>query len=215
MERLAIGAVGIFFGLSLVAAPVTMADWSQQAGLSVNPTDPSSVREDVPVLQFDELPADAQRAVQAAIESPDGRTTVYGAEDAPDRFFYSDYSAPGQGLYVVVYEGQYYRLTTYAAGGFPFVYWLYELPFVVYGLLLSAVAVTTTRGERSARLATVATGIGVGFHGLGPEFDFPLLSPMTFVGLGVIATLGLGGWLLVEAVESERDSDGGGPTRSE
>ena len=73
------------------------------------------------------------------IESPDGSHTVYGREDWPDRFHYSDYTAPGRGTYAIVYGGQYYRLDTYAGGGFPFVYWILELPFVAYGLLLGTV----------------------------------------------------------------------------
>lgn len=37
---------------------------------------------------------------------------------------------------------------------------------------------------------------GVAFHPLGPEFDFPLLHPMQFVGLGAVATVLLAGWLI-------------------
>ncbi|WP_396611545.1 hypothetical protein ACH9L7_15285 [Haloferax sp. S1W] len=183
--------------LSLVAAPATMADWGEQAVFSVERIDESQVREETPVLQYDSLPADAQDAVRNAIESPDGSNTVYGAEDWPDQFFYSDYSAPGNGLYAVVYEGQHYRLYTYAGGGFPFVYWLYELPFVVYGVALAWVASRTHRGSLSPQTAALATAPGVAFHLLGPEFDFPLLDPMQFIGLGVAATVVLGVGLAV------------------
>lgn len=145
----------------------------------------------MPILRYENLPADAQDAVRRAVESPDGYHTVYGNEDWPDRFFYSDYSAPGQGLYAVVYEGQHYELHTYAGGGFPFVYWLYELPFVAYGLVLARVAYRTYRGGRSGSVAALAAAPGVAFHLLGPEFDFPLLAPMQFVALGAVATVAL------------------------
>ncbi|MFW5919615.1 MAG: hypothetical protein ACOC0F_03010 [archaeon] len=121
----------------------------------------------------------------------DGYYTVYGRENWPDRFFYSDYSAPVGGQYAIVYEGQHYRLTTYASGGFPFVYWLMELPFVAYGLALLLVGYRTVQGKRSPRTALLATIPGVAFHLLGPEFNFPLLNPGAFVQLGIAATIGL------------------------
>lgn len=177
--------------LSLVAAPATMADWGEQAGFDVEPVAQSDVRNETPVLQYENLSSSARWAVRRAIESEDGHYTVYGRENWPDRFFYSDYSAPGHGQYAIVYEGQHYRLTTYASGGFPFVYWLMELPFVVYGLVLLLVGYRTGRGKRSPRTAVLATIPGVAFHLLGPEFNFPLLDPWAFVQLGIAATIGL------------------------
>ena len=175
--------------VSLVGSPVTMADWGQQAYHPTERIEQSDIDAETPTLRYENLSNLAQNAVRRAIESPDGDHTVYGREDWPDRFFYSDYVAPGQGRYAVVYEGQYYRLETYAGGGFPFVYWLYELPFVVYGLVLGWVAARTYRGEMTTPTAASATVLGVAFHALGPEFDFPLLAPMQFVALGVAATI--------------------------
>ncbi|MFC6827115.1 hypothetical protein [Halopelagius fulvigenes] len=184
---------------SLVGAPLAMADWGEQAEFSVEPVQRSERDDEVPVLRYEELPFDARDAVRRAVESPDGHHVVYGWEDAPDRFFYSDYAAPGNGRYVVVYEGRYYRLETYAGGGFPFVYWLYELPFVAYGLILASVAVRTYDGERSPRTAAVLALLGVAFHLLGPEFDFPLIPPGAFVGFGTAVTVGLAVKLLWDA----------------
>lgn len=113
---------------------------------------------------------------------------MYGSEDWPDRFFYRDYSAPGCGMYVIHYESQYYRLTTYAGGGFPIVYWMYELPFVVYGLVLARIAHRTFRGGCAPQTAVFATVLGIAFHLLGPEFDFPLLASTQFIGLGALTT---------------------------
>lgn len=190
MDRRQIASLGIVVvALSLVGAPITMADWGEQATVSVERIDESQVDEEAPILRFERLSTNAQDAVRRAIESADGHHTVYGYEDWPDRFFYSDYIAPGQGLYVVVYEGQHYRLTTYAGGGFPFVYWLFELPFVVYGVVLLWVGRFAYRETRSSYAVAVATLLGIAFHLLGPEFDFPVLAPKQFVGLGVVATI--------------------------
>lgn len=188
--------------LSLVAAPVTMADWSEQASVSVEPIEASEVRDGTPVVGYGDLSPHARSVVGAAIASPDGHVTVYGREDWPDRFFYSDYTAPGRGMYAVVHEGQHYRLTTYAAGGFPFVYWFLELPFVAYGLALAGVSYRTYRGTVAPLTTASVALLGVGFHLLGPELDFPLLAPVQFAALGVAATAAVVtgfGWRAVRA----------------
>lgn len=198
--RLPIVVFALLVALSLVAAPVTMGDWGEQASFSVEPIDKSQIRDDVPVIRYESLDRPAQEAVRSAIESPDHATVVYGTEDWPDRFFYSDHVSPGNGMYVIVYDGQHYRLTTYAGGGFAFVYWLYELPFALYGILLGIVAVAGFRRTVGAPAVAAAAVPGFVFHLLGPEFDFPLLSPVQYIGLGVLATLGLLAvlaWLLV------------------
>lgn len=188
-RRLVLASFAVIIALSLVGAPVTMADWGEQASFSTERIEKSEVDEETPLLYYENLPEPARNAVRRAIDSPDGSYTVYGYEDWPDRFFYSDYSAPGQGMYAIVYEEQYYRLYTYAGGGFPFVYWLYELPFIVYGLLLGWIAYGAYQGGISARTTTLATVPGIAFHLLGPEFDFPLLAPMQFVTLGILTTI--------------------------
>lgn len=187
--RHAVALLAIVVALSLVGAPVTMSDWGEQATFSVEKVPQSSIDEEIPVLEYTDLSANAQTPVRRAIESPENSYTVYGREDFPDRFFYSDYSAPGRGLYAIVYEGQYYRLTTYAGGGFPFIYWIYELPFIIYGLFLGWVARSTYSREISPSAATLITVPGVVVHLLGPELDFPLLSPMQFVGFGVLSVI--------------------------
>lgn len=204
VQRRAVALLAGLLALSLVGAPATMADWGEQATFSAEKIAESQVREETPVLRYDRLSPNAQDAVRAAVESPGDTHTVYGSEDFPDRFFYSDYSSPGNGLYAVVYEGQHYRLYTYAGGGFPFVYWLFELPFVAYGLLLGWVAAGTYRGSRPPRLAGLAAAPVVAFHLLGPEFDFPLLDPMQFVGLGVVATGALAVGLVAGVVRDRR-----------
>jgi len=177
---------------SLVLAPVAMTDWSEQASFSVERVNESEIHDETPVFQYENLPPDAQSAVRAAIESPDGNHVVYGREDWPDRFFYSDNTSPGRGLYAIVYEGEYYRLYTYGSGAFPFVFWLYELPFVAYGLGLAVVGKRALDDERSAATGALLGGLGTGFHLLGPAFDFPVVSPDQFIGLGLLGAVLVG-----------------------
>ncbi|QLG61671.1 hypothetical protein [Halorarum salinum] len=205
--RHVLALLAVLVALSLVGSPATMADWGEQASFSVEPVERSEVDGETPVLRYETLSSDARSAVRRAVESPDGHHVVYGSGDRPEEFFYSDYAVPGQGVYAVVYEGRHYRLTTYAAGGFPFVYWLLELPFVAYGLVLAWVGYPAYRGERSARFAALAVATGVAFHLLGPEFDFPLLDPMQFVGLGAVATVLLAGWLIGVPAGDGREVD--------
>lgn len=188
-RRVMLSFFALLVAFSLVGAPITMADWGEQATFSSEPIEKSDIDADTPLLQYERLSNSAQDAVRQTIESPDGHYTVFGEEDWPDRFFYSDYAAPGRGMYAIAFEGQYYRLTTYASGGFPFVYWLYQLPFIIYGLILGGVAYTSLQGRTATRTAALTTVPGIAFHLLGPEFDFPLLTPRQFVGLGVLAMI--------------------------
>ncbi|WP_137685342.1 hypothetical protein [Haloarcula mannanilytica] len=90
---------------------------------------------------------------------------------------------------MIVYEGQYYRLRTGGGGGFFFVYLFYQLPFIIYGVLLAAVAFMPSKGLTGPRTELLIAVPGIVFHLLGPEFDFPLLAPMQFVKLGVLAVI--------------------------
>ena len=200
-------AVALLAALPLVAAPVTMADWGEQAQFSTEPVDPSELDDEVPVLRYENLSAPAQRAVRSAVESPDGSHVVYGHEDWPERFFYSDYSAPGRGHYGLVYEGEHYRLWTYAGGGFPFVYWVLELPFVLAGLVLGYGAVLARRGDVSARFPGLGAAAAVGLFALGPVFDFPLVAPGQYVWLGVLGLVAL-----AVGLGAGYGGDGGGAT---
>jgi hypothetical protein len=179
-RRLLATLVAAVVAATLVAAPVTMADWGEQVSLSAERVDADQVDPETPVVQFEELSPETQSVVARAIDS-DESVVVYGDEDAPERFAYSDYTAPGHGLYAVVYDGEYYRLRTYAAGGFPFVYWVLELPFVAYGAGLGWVAHRTDRERQSPS------------HALGPAFDFPLVAGTAFAALGVVGTAVLAG----------------------
>jgi len=188
-HRLGLSIFALLVAASLIGAPITMLDWSQEADFTTEPIEESEINENSPVLQYDNLPNSAQDPVRQAIESPDGHYTIYGQEDFPDRFFYSDTISPGKGQYIIAYEGQYYRLYTMAGGGFFFVYLFYQLPFIIYGVLLAGVAFTPSQGLTGPRTEALITVPGIAFHLLGPEFDFPLLAPMQFVKLGVLAVI--------------------------
>ena len=170
--------------LSLIGAPITMADWGEAGYFSVERIEESQVTDDMPVLQYEALSTPAQNAIRRAIESPDGSAVVYGREDWPGGF---DYGDSGYRPYVLIYEGQYYRLSTGAQVS-P-LYYLYVLPFVAYGFCLGVIAYGVFHSDRAPRIALLAAVPGIAFHLLGPEFDFPVLAPMEFVGLGVLATI--------------------------
>ncbi len=76
-----------------------------------------------------------------------------------------------------------------SGGGFFFVYLVYQLPFIIYGALLAGVAFMPSQGWTGTRTEALITVPGIAFHLLGPEFDFPLLAPIQFVKLGVIAVI--------------------------
>lgn len=180
---------------SLVVAPFTMVDRTEQAVFSVDQIDQTDIGSETPVLSHSNLSTDEQRVVQRAIESPDNSHTVYGKDNWPDRFFYSDHTAPGRGKYVIIYEGASYQLSTYASGGFAFDHGLARLAFIVYGLTLGSLAYRTMR-EASPRSDTaLATVAGIGFHALGPTFDFPVFDPLQFAAVGILATLITWSWL--------------------
>lgn len=205
MNRRHSGALlAVLVGLSLLGAPVTMADWGEQATVSVERADEPQAGERSSVVRYEDLSEPARTAVRRAIESSDGRDTVYGQEDWPSEFRYGD----DVGYYTVVYDGQYYALRTYGGGGFPVLYWLLELPFVAYGTALVGVAHRTHAGSVPPRLAALAAVPGLGFHLLGPEFDFPLVPPVVFVALGALTLAVLTALSLGEHSEQSHRTDG-------
>lgn len=177
--------------LSLIGAPLTMADWAQPASFSTDPIDETYIGNNTPVLEFEALQPRAQSTVRRAIESPDGSLTVYGYEDWPDRFRYADdHPTGGFGLYVIAYNEQYYQLTTMDQRGFlSFIYNLFQLPFIIYGVVLAWIARETWHQDSPAWLAGIGALPGVAFHRLGPEFDFPVVSPIQFIEIGVVSAV--------------------------
>lgn len=206
-RRLLVAFVAWILALTLIGAPVTMADWGEQAFFGAEPVEESQLDEDVPILEYDELSASARDAVGRAIESPDGSHVVYGTDDWPEEFTYTDCTCPGRGRYAVDYEGRLYEVTTHGGGGFPAVFLVLLLPFVCYGFVLLGVALSAHGGTRSPRMTALLVGPAVAFHALGPALDFPLLDPMAFVALGIVATVGALIGLAWDTVRSRRGAE--------
>lgn len=192
--RTVLALLALVVAVSLVGAPVTMSDWGQQGSHYVEQAE--DLDNETPVYQYESLSPAAQAAFQSAIESADGFHTVYGYDDLPEEFFYSDYARPGKGVYGIEYGGDLYRLETYAGGGFPFVYWAMELPFVVFGALLGLASVRLERGDESPTAVALTTLVGAGVHLVGPEFDFPVVEPGMFFRLGIVLAVVLAAWLV-------------------
>ena len=183
-SRSALSVIALLVAVSLIGAPLTMADWGTQSHHAVVASGDEVDRQ--AEYQYDALSSVGQEVVRRTIA--EGEYATYGADDRVSAFGYSDY---GQ-RYVVAYEGTRYEIVTLAMGGLPFVYWIMELPFVVYGLLLGLAVRRLDRGTEGSGVVAAATVAGAAFHLLGPEFDFPVLSPDAFVGLGLVAALLLG-----------------------
>jgi hypothetical protein len=182
-----LAVLALVVAASLVGSPLTMADWSTQSHHAVVASGDEVDRQ--AEYQYDALSATGQAVVRETIA--EGQYRTYGDDGRVSAFSYADY---GQ-RHVVAYNGTRYEIVTLALGGFPFVYWVMELPFVLYGLLLGLAVRRLDRGTDGFGVVAAAVVAGASFHLLGPEFDFPLLSPGAFVGLGTVAALLLGAWL--------------------
>lgn len=179
-------------GLTLVGAPLTMADWGEQTRFRAEAADSDSFGSDTPTVRYSELSPAGQRTVDKAIDAEDA-IIVYGHEDRPgEPFRYTEH------IHVVdvVRDGQHYRVRALDTGGFPFVYWLLESPLILYGVALLVAAKRVFRGSYSPGPTLLAAGFGAGLHLVGPEFDFPLGPPVLVVGLGTGGLVLLGGDLL-------------------
>ena len=181
--------LSLLVALSLLGAPFTMADWGEQAVFSVEPVEAGELDDELPVLEYESLSEPAQDAVGRAIDAPDGRHTVYGEADWPDEFFYTYNGRPGEGIYAIDDGDQYYRLVTNVSGGFPIIYWVLELPFILYGFGLASVATRTHRSGDGLGLTGGLAFVGLTFHLFGPAVDFPVLDPMAFVAYGAVVTV--------------------------
>jgi len=195
-----VAVFGVIVALSLIGAPVTMGDWAEQATFEVDPVGRSEIEGWMPKYQYEDLSSEGRHAVRCAIESADRACTVYGREDLPDEFGYGDQPTP----YVIGYEDQSYLLRTSGGGWLPAAFLLLELPFIAYGVVLVRIAAGTLRSEYTPRFTLLATLIGLTFHFLGPEFDFPIVSGEAFFWLGVFA---LGSLATVVRTASQDDAD--------
>lgn len=201
MDRRQVVALFVFLvSIPMATAPVTMADMHEDAQFTVEPVSgPEATHERSPTIEYKTLSPTAQEVFHQAVESPDGTITVYGAEDIPDDFQYYSSGPPSYGI---AYEGDYYRLDTYSSGGFEFVETLVEIPFIVYGLLLSLCAGRAYSGQISLAATAVAAIPAVVSFGLGPPLDFPVFDPGTLAWVAALTSLTILGGLLFDRVVS-------------
>ena len=191
----------LLVALALLVSPLVLYPHAGQDEYdhSVERIDESEVPEEVTIRRYENLSAEAQRAVDRAVAAPDGSATVYGEANKPPEFFYSDYADYGRGIYVIEKGGTYYRLTAFASGGL-FPRGLFETTALV--LVAAAVGVAGAAGWRDCR-RRVPTGFAVGGLGVLGLAAAPVpragpLSPLDPFGLLLAAPLA---WLAVGATE--------------
>lgn len=117
--RLALGlallvAIPLLGNSALLALPADPPAYRH----SIEPVEESDVPAEAEVHQYDGLSPEARHAIDAALASSDGHTTVTGEANRPPEFRYSDHMTWGAGRYVVEKGGTYYELTTYAGVSF-------------------------------------------------------------------------------------------------
>ena len=135
---------------------------------SVEPVEESQVPGRADVLEYSSLSPEGQRAFRNALESPDGEYVVRDESERPREFSYSDHAEVNRGIYVVRYEGEYYRLSTGTGGGVGFLARWIRLVVGGLGATLALVGgLSLARGDERTPLAVWA--------GLGGAAVLPLL----------------------------------------
>lgn len=200
--------------LVLLAFQVTPHPFQPEYGHSVERVAESEVPDEADVLAFADLSANAKDAFRAAVRSPDGHATVYGAGNEPREFFYSDHASLGQGLYYVEYQGAYYELYTFAGGGLGHLAELFFLALASGGVLALAIGGASLRRERprlplTALVALVAVGAWI-------QFRLYAVVPDTraVIALGLLVILGpaVATWLVLDRLWAGVSPREGDPT---
>lgn len=173
MYRRVVGVVALLIAVVVVANPLYLSFWHDQYYHSTEEVTADSVPEEADVLAYQNFSADGKTAFRKAVEDDEGHYVVYYESNVPEEFFYSDYSNLGKGLYYVQYQGNYYRFSTYAGGGFPFTYWFYEGLLALFGLTLAVVGHRTYEHRESSWPAVALSLLAVGLLVGSPLFRFP------------------------------------------
>ncbi|MFB6080995.1 MAG: hypothetical protein ABEJ81_08360 [Haloferacaceae archaeon] len=206
MDRRVPAIVALLVAASLVAAPTVLFPHAGQPEYyhSVERIDAGQVPDGVTVRRYENLSPAGKRAFDAALDAPDGSAVVYGAANRPPEFFYSDYADYGQGIYVIEKEGRYYRLETFAGGGF---FPVDLLAAAALALVGGAVAVVGVAGLRRGRLrepAVAAVG-GLAVLAAVAAADAALGTRVLLVALGAVPVA----WAAVGATHAARTALGG------
>lgn len=200
--RSAISLLSLIVAVSLIGAPLTMQDWGEQYEITATQVENmSSVDKESPVYQFESLSPDMKVLVEEAIHT--GGARIYGTEDLPDGYSFTSVYSPGAGRYIVVYEGDKYRVFTGEGTGLsssPALRILLQFPFVGYGLFLFYIRRQAKREEMSTKKSAGFIGVGAAFHLLGPEFDFWVFTAVEYSVIGALAFLGISLWSIRDAL---------------
>jgi len=161
---------------------------------TVEPISREEVPAEVNVTNYSDLSPNGKAAFRTAVASSDGSYVVRSEAEKPPEFFYSDYSVPGRGLYVVRYESDYYRLSTSAGGGFGFVAYGVKVALWAIGglfVLVGGLSVATGR-PRPALAVWVGAAGALGAFALGPfvGLGFVPMSPVAALAFVAVALLG-------------------------
>lgn len=153
MDPRQVGALLLVVGLLVVAHPLYLWPHFGQTPYTVEvaPAAGDDLAEDATVLAYEELPADAQRAFDAALEN--GRVELFSEADAA-----AIEGLGGDGETYVRKDGSVYRVSLYHADGA----WLFVGPIrTLLSILGAALAVTggLAAVDRSARPLTPARAL--------------------------------------------------------
>lgn len=150
-------ALALLIGVALLGGPFVLFPHAGQPECVniVEPVAGSAIPDDVTVLRYADLSADAQRAFDRALADPEGRATVYG-DRCPPEFLYTD----GRRDHYVHRAGGYYVLGTVGGGGFFPRGILLGLGFGLIGLALIALGGNAlSRGEATQLQELVYGGL--------------------------------------------------------
>lgn len=127
---------------------------------SVAPIPESEVPEAANVTAYADLSPEGQTAFLETLDASDDTYIVRDEAEKPPEFFYSDHAELNRGIYVVQYQGAYYRLTTSAGGGLGFVAYGIKLLVGGLGVLLAAVGGLALVREDERTPRAVWAGLG-------------------------------------------------------
>ncbi|MFB6125481.1 MAG: hypothetical protein ABEJ59_05935 [Halanaeroarchaeum sp.] len=157
---------------------------------AIERVDRSAIPDRADVMHYANLSPEARAAIDDALH---GDGVIRGRADRLSEFFYSDHASLGRGLYFVERDGSYYRLTTFAGGGFFLAGLLVNGALFALGLAVGAVGALSFRTDRR-RLPTVFGAFGV--HVLGASF----VAPVANWRAGLVGAAGAGTLAGVAAV---------------
>jgi hypothetical protein len=142
MDRSALPAAALLaLGVTLLVAGVSLFPHAGDPAYvhSVEQIAADDVPPEANVTNVTALSPEGRAAFRNALESEDGTYVVRDEADRPPDLFYSDHAEIDRGIYVVRSQGEYYRLSTSAGGGFGFIAYGIKLLLGAVGVLFALV----------------------------------------------------------------------------